>query len=153
MLDRRHFLIGAERRRSSTERKRFLEDPARRWCCRQKPRKPSMFTGGRATTAEWRVSLGPDQPSHRRLRRRQHSRAHGHPPDTHDEIERACKERDLPLEELDARLNEFGWEQPHRASAKAHHLLKGLDLGYGVAAAAGQIIFEEFGTGQFLHMG
>jgi hypothetical protein len=39
----------------------------------------------------------------------------------------------LPLEELDVRLNGFGWEDSWDnftgPQAKAHHLLKDLDLG------------------------
>ena len=54
-------------------------------------------------------------------------------------------------EELDVRLNGFGWEDSWDnftgPQAKAHHLLKGLDLGGAGSALrqAGQIIFEEFG--------
>ena len=65
--------------------------------------------------------------------------------------QRACREHDLPLEELDVRLNGFGWEDSWDnftgPQAKAHHLLKGLDLGDAGSALrqAGQIIFEEFG--------
>ena len=101
---------------------------------------------------EWRVSLGPDQPfAPPPPTWREHLRALGHPLDTHDEIERARRERDLPLEELDVHLNGVGWEDswdnftgPH---AKAHHLLKDLDLGQAGSALrqAGQIMFEEFG--------
>ena len=60
-------------------------------------------------------------------------------------------EHDLPLEELDVRLNGFGWEDSWDnftgPQAKAHHLLKGLDLGDSGSALrqAGQIIFEQFG--------
>jgi hypothetical protein len=56
-----------------------------------------------------------------------------------------------PLEELDVRLNGFGWEDSWDnftgPQAKAHHLLKGLDLGGAGSAPrqAGQIIFEQFG--------
>ena len=85
----------------------------------------------------------------------------GHPLDTQDEIERACSEHDLPLEELDIRLNGFGWEDRWDnltgPQAKAHHLLKDLDLGHGGSPLrqAGQIIFEEFGgsPGNSYHMG
>ena len=102
--------------------------------------------------AKWRVSLGTDQPfAPPPPTWREHLRALGHPLDTYDEIERACKERDLPLEELDARLNGFGWEDSWDnftgPQARAHHLLKGLDLGGAGSALrqAGQITFEEFG--------
>ena len=78
-------------------------------------------------------------------------RSLGHRLETPDEIERACREHHLLHEELDARLNGFGWEDrwDNLAGplAKAHYLLKDLDLGQAGSALrqAGQIIFEEFG--------
>lgn len=96
------------------------------------------------------MSLGPDQPfAPPPPTWREHLRALGHPLDTDDEIERACIEHDLPLEELDVRLNGFGWEDRWDnlagPQAKAHYLLKDLDLGQAGSALrqAGQIIFEE----------
>jgi hypothetical protein len=101
---------------------------------------------------DWRVSLGPDQPfAPPPPTLREHLTALGHPLETPDEIERVCRERDLPLDELDVHLNGFGWEDSWDnftgPQAKAHHLLKGLDLGGAGSALrqAGQIIFEEFG--------
>ena len=102
--------------------------------------------------AKWRVSLGPDQPfAPPPPTWREHLRALGHPVETDDEIERACIEHNLSPEELDVRLSGFGWEDSWDnftgPQAKAHYLLKGLDLG-GTGSAlgqAGQIIFEEFG--------
>jgi hypothetical protein len=100
--------------------------------------------------AKWRVSLGPDQPFAPPTWR-EHLRALGHPLETHDEIERACIEHDLPLDELDVHLNGFGWEDSWDnftgPQAKAHHLLKRLDLGGAGSALrqAGQIILEQFG--------
>ena len=94
------------------------------------------------------MSLGPDQPfAPPPPTWREHLRALGHPLDTDDEIERACIEHDLPLEELDVRLNGFGWEDSWDnftgPQAKAHHLLKDFDLGSAGSALrqAGQIIF------------
>ena len=61
------------------------------------------------------------------------------------------KEHDLHPEELDVRLNGFGWEDRWDnfagLQAKAFHLLKDLDLGRSGSALrqAGQIIFQEFG--------
>ena len=102
--------------------------------------------------ANWRVSLGPDQPfAPPPPTWRQHLRSLGHPLETHDEIERACGKYDLPVDDLDTRLNGFGWEDRWDnfagPQAKAHHLLKGLDLGHSGSALgqAGHIIFEEFG--------
>jgi hypothetical protein len=57
----------------------------------------------------------------------------------------------LPVDDLDTRLNGFGWEDRWDnfagPQAKAFHLLKGLDLGHSGSALkqAGQIIFQEFG--------
>ena len=82
---------------------------------------------------------------------REHLRSLGHSLETEDDIERACNEFDLPREDLDSRLNGFGWEDRWDnfagPQAKAFHLLKGLDLGHPGSALrqAGQIIFEEFG--------
>ena len=102
--------------------------------------------------ADWRVSLGPDQPFAPPVPTwREHLRSLGHPLGTDDEIERACRKYDLPVDDLDTRLNGFGWEDRWDnfagPQAKAFHLLKGLDLGHSGSALrqAGQIIFEEFG--------
>ena len=158
MLDRRHFLIGAGAlltasfvkrakafsRRSGTP---LVLSPAR------KPeetlyiyRQESDYGG------DWRVSLGPDQPfAPPPPTWREHLRSLGHRLETPDEIERACREHHLLHEELDARLNGFGWEDRWDnftgPQAKAHHLLKGLDLGGAGSALrqAGQMIFEQFG--------
>jgi hypothetical protein len=106
-----------------------------------------------------RVSLGPDHPfAPPPPTWREHLRALWHPLETDDEIERACIEHDLPLEELDVRLNGFGWEDSWDnftgPQAKAHHLLKNLDLG-GAGAQAGwpDYLRAVRGiSGQFLHM-
>ena len=112
-----------------------------------------MSTGRRATTAANGVCRS-GLISHSHRRRRPGASICGHSGialDTDDEIERVCREHDLPLRELDVRLNGFGWEDSWDnftgPQAKAHHLLKGLDLGGAGSALkqAGQIIFEEFG--------
>ena len=89
------------------------------------------------------MSLGPDQPvAPPPPTWREHLRSLGHRLETPDEIERVCREHDLPLDELDVRLNGFGWEDSWDnftgPQAKAHHLLKGLDLG-GDDAAGRQV--------------
>ena len=160
MLDRRHFLIGAgalltasfvNRAKAFSRRSGapLVLPPARKpeetlYVYRQE--KWSDYCG------EWRVTLGPDQPfAPPPPTWREHLRALGHPLETHDEIERACGEHDLPVDDLDIRLNGFGWEDRwdnfDGPQAKAHYLLKGLDLGDAGSALrqAGQIIFEEFG--------
>jgi hypothetical protein len=59
-----------------------------------------------------------------------------------------------PYRYLDTLLDGFGWEDRWDnftgPRAKAHHLLKGLDLGGAGSALrrAGQIIFQEFGGSQ-----
>jgi hypothetical protein len=61
--------------------------------------------------AKWRMSLGPDQPfAPPPPTWREHLRSLGHPLETDHEIDRACREYDLPVDDLDARLNGFGWE-------------------------------------------
>ena len=98
------------------------------------------------------MSLGPDQPfAPPPPTWCEHLRSLGHRLETPDEIDRVCREHDLPLDELDLHLNGFGWEDSWDnftgPQAKAHHLLKDLDLGHADSplGRAGQIIFEEFG--------
>ena len=167
MIDRRHFLIGAGvlltssfvRRATAFSRKAgepLILPPVR------KPEetlyvyvKDHEF-GENGEVAEydgkWRVSLGPDQPFAPPVPTwREHLRSLGHSLETDGEIEHACRKYDLPVNDLDTRLNGFGWEDRWDnfagPQAKAFHLLKGLDLGQSGSALrqAGQIIFEEFG--------
>jgi hypothetical protein len=160
MLDRRHFLIGAGGllTASFANRAKAFSRRSGESLILSRAKKPEetlyvyrqeMWSdyGG-----EWRVSLGPDQPfAPPPPTWREHLRALGHPLETDDDIERACIEHDLPLEELDVRLNGFGWEDSWDnftgPQAKAHHLLKDLDLGSAGSALrqAGQITFEQFG--------
>jgi hypothetical protein len=73
--------------------------------------------------------------------------------ETDDEIRRACDERGMELQDLDRRLDAFGWEDRWDnfagPQARAHHLLKSLDLGptNSPLRRAGAIFFEEFGGG------
>ena len=158
MIDRRHFLIGAGalltasfvRRASAFSKKTggLLILPAV-----QNPEETLyVYWQAENEVANWRVSLGPDQPFAPPVPTwREHLRSLGHPLKTDDEIERACRKYDLPIDDLDTRLNSFGWEDRWDnfagPQAKAFHLLKGLDLGHSGSALrqAGQIIFEEFG--------
>ena len=158
MFDRRHFLIGAGAllTASFVNRAKAFSRRSRTPLVLPSARKPEetlyVYRQESDYGGEWRVSLGPDQPfAPPPPTWREHLRALGHPLDTDDEIERVCREHDLPLRELDVRLNGFGWEDSWDnftgPQAKAHHLLKGLDLGGAGSALkqAGQIIFEEFG--------
>src|SRR5580692_9041806 len=143
MLDRRHFLIGtgalltasfvsrakAFSRRSGTPLVLSLDRKPEETLYVYRQEIWSDYGG------EWRVSLGPDQPfAPPPPTWREHLRALGHPLDTDDEIERACRKYDLPVDDLDTRLNGFGWEDRWDnfagPQAKAFHLLKGLDLGH-----------------------
>jgi hypothetical protein len=158
MLDRRHFLIGAGAllTASFVNRAKAFSRRSGKPLVLSSARKPEetfyVYRQESDYGGEWRVSLGPDQPfAPPPPTWREHLRSLGQPRDTQDEIERACMEHDLPLEELDTRLNGFGWEDRWDnftgPQAKAHHLLKDLDLGGAGSALrqAGQIIFEEFG--------
>jgi hypothetical protein len=158
MIDRRHFLIGAGALLTAsfvTRTKAFSRRSGKPLVLSSARRPEETLYVYRQESdygGEWRVSLGPDQPfAPPPPTWREHLRALGHPLDTDDEIERACIEHDLPPEELDVRLNGFGWEDSWDnftgPQAKAHHLLKGLDLGGAGSALrqAGQITFEQFG--------
>jgi hypothetical protein len=101
---------------------------------------------------KWRVSLGPDQPfAPPPPTWREHLRGLGHRLETSEDIARVCAQESLEQEELDKRLNGFGWEDAWDnftgPQAKAFHLLKKLDLGAADSklSQAGEIIFEEFG--------
>ena len=111
--------------------------------------------------ANWRVSLGPDQPFAPPVPTwREHLRSLGHPLETDDEIERACRKFDLPVDDLDTRLNGFGWEDRWDnfagPQAKAFHLLKGLDLGHSgsrLGRPARSSSRSSGVSGQLLHLG
>ena len=117
MIDRRHFLIGAGalltasfvRRASvfSKETGRPLILPAV-----QEPEETLyVYWQADSEVANWGVSLGPDQPfAPPPPTWREHLRSLGHPLETDDEIERACRKYDLPVDDLDTRLNGFGWK-------------------------------------------
>jgi hypothetical protein len=135
MFDRRHFLIGAGalltasfvRRASAFSRK--AGEPLILSAARKPEETLYVYSQKEwSEDAEWRVSLGPDQPiAPPAPTWREHLRALGHPLETDDEIERVCNERDLPREDLDSRLNGFGWEDRWDnfagPQAKAFHLL------------------------------
>src|SRR6202041_581406 len=117
MIDRRHFLIGAGalltasfvRRASAFSKKRGrpLIVPAV-----QEPEETLyVYWQTDSEVANWRVSLGPDQPfAPPPPTWREHLRSLEHPLETDDEIERACRKYDLSVDDLDTRLNGFGWE-------------------------------------------
>jgi hypothetical protein len=102
---------------------------------------------------KWRVSVGPDQPvAPPPPTWREYLRSNGHLLDTADDLERVYFEKGLTPEDLDKPLDAFGWEDMWDSftgpQAKAHHLLKTLDLGStpdSKLRQAGQVIFEAFG--------
>ena len=101
---------------------------------------------------KWRVSLGPNQPFAPPVPTwREHLRSLGHSLDTREDIERVCIQQGLVPEDLDKRLNGFGWQDSWDnftdPQARALQLLKKLDLGPTdpKLRQAGEIIFEEFG--------
>jgi hypothetical protein len=158
MLDRRRFLIGAGglltasfvRRASAFSRK--AGEPLILPLAHKPDETLYVYRQDWSEDAEWRVSLGPDQPiAPPPPTWREHLRALGHPLQTNDDIERVCNERHLLPEELDTRLNGFGWQDQWDnftgPQAKAFHLLKELDLGppESTLRRPGQIIFQEFG--------
>ena len=111
MIDRRHFLIGAGalltasfvRRASALSKKtgRPLILPAA-----QEPEETLyVYWQAENEAANWRVSLGPDQPfAPPPPTWREHLRRLGHSLETDDEIERARRKYDLPIDDLDTRL-------------------------------------------------
>jgi hypothetical protein len=109
--------------------------------------------GAYYNVGKWRVSLGPDQPiAPPPSTWREYLRSRGHRLETDDDIIRACRQNGhLTLEELDRPLDAFGWQDLWDnftgPQAKAHHLLKKLDLGCrdSKLREAGEIIFEAFG--------
>ena len=117
MIDRRHFQIGAGAllTASFVNRAKAFSRRSGAPLVLSPARKPEetlyVYRQQSDHGGEWRVSLGPDQPfAPPPPTWREHLRALGHPLDTDDEIERACREHDLPLEQLDVHLNGFGWE-------------------------------------------
>ena len=102
--------------------------------------------------AKWRVSLRPNQPFAPPVPTwREHLRSLGHSLDTREDIERVCIQQGLVPEDLDKRLNGFGWQDSWDnftgPQAKAFHLLKKLDVfaADSKLRQAGEVIFEEFG--------
>ena len=139
MIDRRHFVIGAGalltasfvRRASAFSKK--TGGPLILPAVQEPEETLYVYWQADSEVANWRVSLGPDQPfAPPPPTWREHLRSLGHPLETDDEIERACRKYDLPVDDLDTRLNGFGWEDRWDnfagPQAKAFHLLKGLDL-------------------------
>ena len=160
MLDRRRFLIGAGGlltasfvRKASAYSQKFgvplFPPPAKRpeetLCVYSQNWVEPPF-------GKWRVSLGPDQPfAPPPPTWRKHLLRRGYRLDTAEDMERIYFEMGVTPEELDTPLDGFGWEDAwdnfNGPQAKAHHLLKTLDLGApgSQLTQAGQVIFEAFG--------
>ena len=156
MIDRRHFLIGAGalltasfvRRASAFSKK--TGGPLILPAVQEPEETLYVYWQAENEVANWRVSLRPDQPFAPPVPTwREHLRSLGHRLETDDEIERACGKYHLPVDDLDTRLNGFGWRIDGTTSpapgesvspAKGPRF-RSLRIS---APAAGQITFEEF---------
>ena len=167
MLDRRSFLIGAGALLTAsfvTKAKAFSRDTGEPLLLplARRPEETLYIYRQEWNDCEsndyegkWRVSLGPDEPVAPPLPTwREYLRSRGHRLDTDADIARACAQNgSLTLEELDRNLDAFGWQDMWDnftgPQAKAHHLLKKLDLGApdSKLKQAGEIIFQGFGGG------
>jgi hypothetical protein len=160
MFDRRQFLIGAAGSLLTTA----FVSKAKIFSLRNdeplltppvhKAEETLFINSGFREHAKWRLSLGPiDVEAPPPPTWREHLASLGVPLGTEDDIERVCNERDLPREDLDARLNGFGWQDRWDnftgPQARAFHLLKSIDLGPADSPLRreGDILFEEFGGG------
>ena len=160
MLDRRRFLVGAGGLlttafvRKATAFSRSAGQPL--VLPSAKPPEETLYVYSQDWVeppyGKWRGSLGRDEPrAPPPPTWREHLTSRGYRLDTADDIERIYLEKGLTPEELDKPLNGFGWEDMwdnfNSPQAKAHHLLKGLDLGSPSSKLkqAGQIIFEGCG--------
>jgi hypothetical protein len=160
MLDRRRFLIGAGglltaafvQKASAFSRK--VGEPLVLPTAK-KPEETLYVYGQDCSSydAEWRVSLGPNQPfAPPPPTWREHLLRRGRRLDTAHDLEQIAFEMGLGPNDLDKQLDGFGWEDEwdnfNGPQAKAFHLLKKLDLGSAPDSKlkqAGQIIFEGFG--------
>jgi hypothetical protein len=162
MLDRRRFLLGAGGLltatfvRKATAYSRTAGDPLVLPSARRPEETLCVYSQDwiEPPYGKWRVSLGPNQPfAPPPPTWREHLRSHGFRLDTADDIERIYFEKGLTPEDLDKPLDGFGWEDMWDnftgPQAKAHHLLKTLDLGApdSKLRQAGQVFFESFGAG------
>ena len=160
MLDRRSFLIGAGAllTASFVHRASAFSRKAGEPLLLPLARKPEetlyiYLKDWNDYEGKWRVSLGPaqlDAPPPPTWR--EYLRSRGHRLDTDDDIARVCAQNgSLTLEELDRTLDAYGWQDIWDnftgPQAKAHHLLKKLDLGASGSnlKQEGQIIFQAFG--------
>ena len=115
MIDRGHFLIGAGallaasfvRRASAFSKK--TGGPLILPAVQEPEQTLYVYWQTDSEVANWRVSLGPDQPFAPPVPTwREHLRSLGYSLETHDEIERACRKYDLPIDGLDTHLTASG---------------------------------------------
>ena len=141
MLDRRRFLLGAGGLvtaafvRKATAYSRTVGEPLVLPSARRPEETLYVYSQDwiEPPYGKWRVSLGPNQPfAPPPPTWREHLLNHGYRLDTADDFERIYSEKGLTPEELDKPLDGFGWEDMWDnftgPEAKAHHLLKSLDL-------------------------
>jgi hypothetical protein len=117
MFDRRHFLIGAGALLTAsfvlraTAFSRKVGEPLILPLARKPDETLYVYRQDWSEDADWRVSLGPDQPEAPPPPTwREYLCSLGHSFETEDDIERVCNERHLLPEELDARLNGSSWQ-------------------------------------------
>jgi hypothetical protein len=160
MFDPRQFLIGAACSLLTTAFVRkakifslrnyepLLTPPGRR------AEETLFINSGLSEYAKWRASVGPinvEAPPPPTWRA--HLRDLGVSLESDDDIRRACDERGMELQDLDKRVDAFGWEDRWDnftgPQARAHRFLKSLDFGPpdSPLRRAGAIFFEEFGGG------
>ncbi len=102
---------------------------------------------------KYRVSLGPDQwPAPPPPTWREHLKLLGYRFETQEDYDRIYREKSLTPEDLDQRIDGYSWEDyweyNESPQAKAHQLLKDLDLDCDPKAPgskAGTILFTEWG--------
>ena len=141
MLDRRRFLLGAGGLvtaafvRKATAYSRTAGEPLVLPPARRQEETLYVYSQDwiEPPYGKWRVSLGPNQPfAPPSPTWSEHLLNHGHRLDTADDIERIYSGKGLSPEDLDKPLDGFGWEDMWDnftgPEAKAHHLLKSLDL-------------------------
>ena len=102
---------------------------------------------------KWRVSLGPDEDEAPPAPTwRDYLTKKGYRLETQADLERVLHERYVYADDLDTHIDGYGWEDEweafHSPQAKAHHLLKEIDLGFepdSKLKLAGQMDFVEHG--------
>ena len=159
MLDRRKFLIGVGGLLTAAfvgQARTFARRTGAPLILEPTKAEETLYVydqSGWSDDGKWRVSLGPDQdlappaPTWR-----EYLRGKGYDLDAEVDRQRVFDEMALSPEEFEDLLDGYGWESEWEAylspQAKAHHLLKEIDLGCAPEAKlrqAGEMNFVEWG--------